>query len=382
MSATALRHRLTSIDALRGLVMVVMLLDHVRETVFLHHQVGDPMDPLTTDPALFFTRLSSMVCAPVFVALTGLSAWLYGQNRSTGEVSAFLLKRGLFLMILEVTLIGFAWSGKLIPTTFWLQVIWAIGLCMVVLAGLIHLPRKAQIALGLVIVCGHNLLDGIQFDASSPFFAPWALLHQREVIELGGGLIAKTTYPVLPWTGVILLGYALGPWFASTADPARRQRNLLWLGGGLLAGFVVLRGLNIYGDAPWTAHADALRTAMSVLSLTKYPPSLLFLLLTLSLGLILLAAFQRTRDGVVWQALVTLGGAPMFFYVLHLLVLRALYVAASHIWGSNQGSLFGFDHLWQVWALWAVLIVPLYWPTQWFARLRQRRRDLTFLRYF
>lgn len=380
--AKAATARLQSIDVLRGLVMVVMLLDHVRETVFLHHQVSDPMSAATTDPALFFTRLTSMVCAPVFVALTGLSAWLYGQTHTKREVSAFLLKRGAFLMLLEITVIGFAWSGKVIPTTFWLQVIWAIGVCMIVMAALIHLPRKAQIVLGLAIVCGHNLLDGIRLDASSPWFAPWALLHQRDVIELGGGMIAKTTYPVLAWIGVMLLGYAIGPWFGRLADAKARVRNLAWLGVNMIVGFVVLRLINLYGDAPWRIAEDPVRSLMSFLSLTKYPPSLLFLLLTLGAGCLLLAAFERVREAPGMKQLAVMGGAPMFFYVFHLLVLKALYVMAVAIWGLNAGSLFGVGELWQVWAMWALMIVPLYLPTQWFSELKKRRKDIGWLRYF
>lgn len=361
--------------------MVIMLLDHIRETFFLHHQVSDPMDAATTDPALFFTRVASMICAPVFVALTGLSAWLYGQNHSQTEVSVFLLKRGLFLMLLEVTVVGFAWSGQIIPTTFWLQVIWAIGVSMIALAALIHLPRTAQIATGLLIVCGHNLLDGIRLDDTSAFFVPWALLHQRDVIQLGG-VIVKTTYPVLPWVGVMVLGYALGPWFGRTSDAVKRQRHLLWLGIGMIIAFVILRLINLYGDQPWDSHEDPLRTFMSVLALTKYPPSLLYLLPTLGAGLILLSIFETAGNRAGLRELAVLGGAPMFFYLLHLLVLKALYVLSVAIWGLNQGAYFGADHLWPVWALWPVMIAVLYPPTQWFSGLKKRRRDLSLLRYF
>ncbi|GGZ31071.1 DUF1624 domain-containing protein [Asticcacaulis endophyticus] len=373
--------RLIAIDALRGFVMVIMLLDHVRETIFLHHQVSDPMAALTTDPALFFTRISSMLCAPVFVFLTGLSAWLYGQNHTKKEVSAFLIKRGAFLMLLELFVVGIAWSGNLIPHTFWLQVIWAIGLCMIVLSSLIYLPRKAQIALGLVIVCGHNLLDGIKLDASSPFFVPWAMLHQRDVIHLGGDLIAKTTYPILPWIGVMLLGYAMGPWYAKGSDAVKRQKNLIVLGIGLVIGFVLLRALNVYGDKPWFITDEPVRTVMSFLALTKYPPSLLFLMPTIGVGLILLSVFEKAGEGPGLKQLAILGGAPMFFYLLHLFVLKAFYLSGVAIWGLNQGAFFGVSVLWPVWVMWLVMIVPLYFPARWFSNLKKRRKDLAFLRY-
>lgn len=383
MAGTAARAhaRLVAIDALRGLVMVFMLVDHVRETWFLHMQVGDPMDASSVDPALFFTRLLSTFCAPTFVALTGLSAWLYGQSHSKAETLMFLLKRGLFLIFLELTFVGFAWTASFPPQTFWLQVIWAIGISMVALAGLLHLPRAAQLAIGLVIVLGHNLLDPIRLAPGDAFHALWAVLHQRAVIDLGGGLIAKTTYPVLPWIGVILLGYAAGPWFARGTDALVRRRRLLLLGVGMLVGFVVIRALNFYGDKPWVPGADALHTVMAFLSLTKYPPSLLFLLPTVGTGVLLLALFEKYQDSRVMPYLAMFGGAPMFFYLLHLYVLKALYLGAVAIYGLNKGQFFGVDNVSTVWIWVAILLVPLYLPTRWFAGLKQRRRDIWWLKY-
>lgn len=373
--------RLINIDALRGLVMIFMLLDHVRETWFLHMQVSDPVDANTADPALFFTRLLSIFCAPVFVALTGLSAWLYGQSHSKYETSVFLLKRGLFLLFLEVTFVGFAWSAQFPPQTFWLQVIWAIGISMIALAVLIHLPRLWQFVLGAAIICGHNLLDGIVLTPESPFYIPWAMIHQRSVIELGGGMIAKTTYPVLPWIGLILLGYATGPWFARGSDPEVRFRRLITLGIGLILGFVVLRYANVYGDKPWFHAETELRTVMSFLAMTKYPPSLLYLMPTIGFGAIMLALFERIQTSPLSGWLALFGGAPMFFYLLHLYVLKALYLIALAIWGPTKGEFFGVDNVSTVWIWFAGLIVPLYFPTRWFARLKQRRKDIWWLKY-
>ncbi|WP_425514676.1 DUF1624 domain-containing protein [Aquisediminimonas sediminicola] len=379
--AMATSRRLISIDALRGLVMLFMLVDHVRETWFLHLQVSDPVDATTVMPSLFFTRLLSTFCAPTFVALTGLSAWLYGQSHSKAEVSSFLVKRGLFLMFLEVTFVGIAWSGKLIPQTFWLQVIWTIGVSMIALAALLHLPRWAQLVVGLVIVCGHNLLDGIVLTPADAYYVPWAMIHQRAVIELGGGMIAKTTYPVLPWIGVILLGYYAGPLFAKGSDAALRRKRLMQLGLGMLIGFVVIRLSNVYGDKPWFFGEDGLRTVMSFLSLTKYPPSLLFLLSTVGVGALLLALFEKYEQHRAMPMLALLGGAPMFYYLLHLYVLKILYLIALQIFGPTKGTVYGVDHIWIVWAWVAVLIVPLYLPTRWFAQLKQRRKDIVWLKY-
>lgn len=381
VSAHVLRERIRSIDALRGFVMVVMLLDHVRENWFLYLQVSDPVDAMTTDPGLFFTRLTSTICAPVFVALTGLGAYLFSVNHSYAETATFLVKRGLFLMLLDVTLITFVWTTKL-PPTIWLQVIWCIGIAMIALAALMRLPRAALIALGLIIVCGHNLLDGIRLVPGDTLYIPWAMLHQRDLLELPFGAVARTSYPVLPWIGVIALGFGIGPWFAGGVDPAVRCRRLVLLGTVLIVAFVALRLLNIYGDKPWIQTGDGLRTLMSFLALTKYPPSLLFLLPTLGLGALLLAWFERIDRAPGMSALVVIGAAPMFFYVLHLVVLRVLYHCAYMIWGPTHGTVFGVDNLATVWAWYVALLIPLYFPTAWFSRLKARRRDIAWLKYF
>ena len=377
------RTRLIAIDALRGLVMLFMLVDHVRETFFLYMQVTDPVDANTTDPGLFYTRLLSTFCAPTFVALTGLSAWLYGQSHSKGQVSEFLLKRGLFLIVLEFTVVGYAWPTQapaFPPTAIWLQVIWAIGISMIALAALLHLPRVAQFAVGLAIVCLHNLLDPIRLTADQPGYVAWAILHQRSLIEFGG-IAVKTTYHILPLIGVILLGYACGPWFAKGSDPQRRIRRLAMTGVGLVLGFVLIRYLNVYGDKPWFVAENSTRTVMSFLALTKYPPSLLFLMPTVGTGCLLLALFEKFENSRVMPHLALLGGAPMFYYVLHLYVLKLIYNVALALYGPTKGTVFGVDNLSTVWIWVALLILPLYYPTRWFAQLKQRRKDIWWLKY-
>ncbi|MEG8219416.1 heparan-alpha-glucosaminide N-acetyltransferase domain-containing protein [Sphingomonas sp. HH69] len=383
MATAQARTRLIAIDALRGLVMLFMLVDHVRETFFLYMQVTDPVDANTTDPGLFYTRLLSTFCAPTFVALTGLSAWLYGQSHSKGQVSEFLLKRGLFLIVLEFTVVGYAWPTQapaFPPTAIWLQVIWAIGISMIALAALLHLPRAAQFAVGLAIVCLHNLLDPIRLTADQPGYVAWAILHQRSLIEFGG-IAVKTTYPILPWIGVILLGYACGPWFAKGSDPQRRIRRLAMTGLGLVLGFVLIRYLNVYGDKPWFVAENSTRTVMSFLALTKYPPSLLFLMPTVGTGCLLLALFEKFENSRVMPHLALLGGAPMFYYVLHLYVLKLIYNVALALYGPTKGTVFGVDNLSTVWIWVALLILPLYYPTRWFAQLKQRRKDIWWLKY-
>ncbi|MCP1463938.1 DUF1624 domain-containing protein [Pseudomonas sp. S3E17] len=380
--AVPLRQRLLSIDALRGLVILFMLLDHVRETFLLHRQVSDPMSIDSTEPALFISRTLAHLCAPVFVLLTGLSAFLYGQKyQGRGDVSAFLFKRGLFLVVLEFTLVNFAWTFQLPPSVIYLQVIWAIGISMLALAALVWLPRPLLIVLALAIIGGHNLLDGLHFDPGSALHIPWTILHERSWIDVSDSLRLRTTYPVLPWIGVIALGYGLGPWFANATLPAVRQRYLLLGGLGALLGFVLLRGLNGYGEKPWQAYDNGVQTLMSFFNVTKYPPSLLFLALTLGIGLLLLLAFERAGHRRWIGVLAVFGSVPMFFYLLHLYGLKVLYVACVALLGLNQGNYFGFESIGAVWLVALVLPLALYPPVRWFAGLKARRRDLAWLKY-
>ena len=379
--APAVSSRIASIDALRGLVMVLMLLDHLRETWFLHVPVADPVDARTALPAVALARLVVSLCAPIFIALTGVAAFLFSTKHTLAETRAYLLKRGLVLMVLEVLYLSELYWGVASPT-LWLQVIWCIGVCMVVLAVLIGLPRPVLLAVGLLIVCGHNLLDPIHLQPDHPFFEVWAMLHQRDVIALPLGLVAKTTYPVLPWIGVIVLGYAVGPWFLPEVATRTRERRFLALGCGMLVAFLVVRLANGYGDKPWfVVEGDALRTAMSFLALTKYPPSLLFLLLTLAIGALFLVALERMRDAPVVAALAVFGGAPLFFYLLHLTILRLLYHGAAAIWGPTQGTVFGVASYGWVLAWYVGLVVPLYWPTAWFSRFKAARQEIAWLKY-
>ncbi|QCI12036.1 DUF1624 domain-containing protein [Pseudomonas putida] len=380
---TLLTQRLQSIDALRGLVILFMLLDHVRETFFLHRQVSDPMTIDVTEPSLFFSRTLAHLCAPVFVLLTGLSAWLYGEkHQGRSDVSAFLFKRGLFLVVLEFTLVNFAWTFQLPPSVIYLQVIWAIGISMIALSLLVWLPRPVLVAIGALIVAGHNLLDGLHFGPESALHVPWAILHDRGWLEVSEAMRLRTSYPVLPWIGVIALGYGLGPWFARGSAADQRQHRLLVAGLVALLGFLVLRLLNGYGEAPWSVQPDFTLTAMSFLNITKYPPSLLFLALTLSCGLLLLRAFERAGATRWIGMLAVFGAAPMFFYLLHLYVLKLLYLACVALFGLNHGEYFGFDGIASVWLVAVLLATALYLPIRAFARLKARRRDIRWLKYF
>ena len=374
--------RVASIDAMRGLVMMVMMLDHVRERFFLRWPVPDPLDISAIEPAQFFGRFAAHFCAPIFVFLTGLSAWLYAHPASGPRpATAFLLKRGFFLVALEIVVINFCWSGRFPPSTIYLQVIWAIGLSMIALALLHRLPRKVLMALGLIIVFGHNLLTPISFEPGSWGFIPWTILHDRGYLVAEGALKIKVSYPLLPWIGVILLGYAAGPWYARSVASARRRKTLLIAGGVSLALLLVLRGLNIYGETlAWVPGETALLTVMSFLNVTKYPPSLTFLLITLGGGCLVLAWLEG-RDNGFLRVSAVFGGAPMFYYLLHLFTLLILQELALAVLGANYGGRYEFDSYWMVWLMSAALIPLMYWPCKAFGQFK-RRTTMAWVKYF
>ena len=375
------KSRISSIDVMRGLVIVLMLVDHVREKLYLHVPVSDPMDVANTSPDLFFTRMLAHLCAPVFVFLTGMSAWLYshpasGQPRSA---SGFLFKRGLFLVVLEVTLINFAWFGTY--TTLYLQVIWAIGLSMIALSLLVRLPFWLIATTGAAIVAGHNLLTPITFQPGETGYTLWTILHDRGYLVADGPLKIKVSYPVLPWIGVILLGYTAGPLYARAVGSASRIKMLLGMGGACLGLLLVLRGFNVYGETlPWTVGESAVQTVMSFVNFTKYPPSLSFLLLTLGVAFLLLAWFERLNNGVT-RALEVFGSAPMFFYAFHLYVLLIGYNILLAVFGPTQGEMFGVDDFWWVWVTSALVTLVLYYPTRAFARFKRTTKQ-GWVRYF
>ncbi|UYY78999.1 DUF1624 domain-containing protein [Sphingomonas sp. R1] len=371
------RPRIRSIDALRGLVMLLMLVDHTRESFYSTVPVPDPLG-VETPTALFVTRLTAHFCAPVFVLLTGLGAWLYAEKRGgPAAASDFLWKRGLFLVVLELTLVNIAWGFDLTPPMLYLQVIWVIGLAMLALALLVHLPRPALVALGLAIVLGHNLLDGVHV-TSEPGHALWAVLHERTIFDLPWGQRLRISYPLLPWIGVIALGYALGPWFAATMDGAKRRRWLVRLGLAALTLFVLLRATNFYGDLhPWRAGGDALGTALQFVNLTKYPPSADFVLATLGVGLIVLAAFERLPDRAA-TFLAVLGGAPLFFYLLHLYLLNGLNQLCRLLLGV-AGPV-NVPNVAALWLLAAGIAVPCWFATRAFGRIK-RRSSAWWMRY-
>src|SRR5262245_19021206 len=372
-----IRRRLDRVDLLRGLVMVIMVLDHVRD--YLTDLRFDPTDMTQTNLALFGTRWITHFCAPVFVLLAGASAWMAGTRRSRAGLSRLLLTRGLWLVLLEATVINLAWYLSFDwPLGVRLQVIWVIGASMIVLAALVYLPRPAIAGIGLLLVAGHNLLDGITPESLGALAPLWQVLHVRGALEVVPVFIS---YPLLPWIGVMALGYAAGPVIFS--ESPLTSRRIAWTGVALTAGFVALRWLNGYGDLlPRIEDGSATVVAMSFLNTTKYPPSLLYLLMTLGPALVLLGALRRT-GGPLARVFVTFGRVPFLFYVVHLYLVHAIAVAAGVAQGYPASAMqvlyrytpagYGFG-LPVIYLVWVAVVLALYPLCRWYAGLKGRSR--------
>lgn len=377
---TGARTRLNSIDTLRGLVMIVMALDHTRD--FFANGGFNPRD--VTDTALFLTRWVTHFCAPTFIFLAGISAFLYGaQGRSTREVSRFLVTRGLWLVLIEFTVVRLGWSFDIHFNYFVAQVIFAIGVSMVALSAIVHLPRGAIVAIGLAMIAGHNALDGIkaeQLGAAAPL---WNLLHQPGLFDIAPGVKFIVLYPLVPWIGVMAAGYALGPVFAQ--ERAARVPQLFMLGAAVTLGFVVLRATNLYGDpAPWAIQDTLPATVLSFINCDKYPPSLLYLAMTLGPALMLVATLESVR-GPVADWIATVGRVPFFYYVVHIFLLHALAVLFAWVTIGEIGFLFGRlagrkpatygMGLAGIYAVWLAVVVSLYPLCRWFAGIKRRRTE-------
>jgi len=330
--------RIASIDILRGLVIVLMALDHVRDYFHAGAYQFDPLDPARTDALLYITRWITHFCAPTFVFLAGVSAWLqFSRGKSRRALSLFLLTRGLWLVALEVTVISFGWAFSA-PYFAFLQVIWAIGWSMVALAALIWLPRLGVLAVGAAIIAGHNLLDPIEADQLGALAGVWMFLHDGGLLSANGAPFALLMYPALPWLGVMAAGYGLGVWFQ--APPQTRDRLFLILGAALIALFFALRLIDGYGDPKqWQAQATFTQTLMDFFDVQKYPPSLLFVCATLGPMLLLVPALERLR-GPIAHFLRTFGAAPLFAYVLHIYLVHLLAIAANAALGRDVNGLF------------------------------------------
>ena len=351
------RPRLDSIDVLRGLVMVVMAIDHVRD--YFSNAQFNPTDLSKTTTAYFLTRFVTHFCAPVFVFLAGTGAFLGGaRGKSTKELSLFLLTRGLWLVLLELTVMRVAWSFDYDVHMLRAIVIWAIGWSMVVLAALVFLPRAAVLLFGLALIAVHNAFDGVQGGTL------WSILHVQTMVEYAPGWHLFVFYPLVPWIGVMAAGYAFGAYAAGN-----RQR-IRWIGLACCALFVLVRLVNRYGDpAPWESQSIALFTLFSFLNCEKYPPSLDYLLMTLGPALVLLSVLPDSARGIA-KLLAVFGRVPLFYYVLHVLLIHALAVLFG---GGGMGH--GGYGLPGVYAVWAGVVALLYWPCLKWGELKKRNKS-------
>lgn len=376
------RARIESVDVVRGAIMIIMALDHVRD--YFSNPGFEPTDLTHTSVVLFFTRWITHFCAPVFFLLTGTGAYLSLRRQSPAQLSRFLFTRGLWLIFLELVVVRcLGWQFNFDYRLTLLIVLWALGWAMIVLSALVFLPASWVAAFGAVLIAGHNLLDGIQ--SSNPI---WSILHSPNILWSDRQHSVFVAYPLIPWVGVTAAGYGLGQIY--NWQPERRQVFLLRLGLGLTAAFVVIRAINIYGDPfRWSAQKAAVFTILSFLNTSKYPPSLLFLLMTLGPAMLFLRAVDAAVPRWLRPALIV-GKVPLFYYLLHVplmhiiavIVCYARYGQAHWMFESPSIEYFpitrppGWNYsLPVVYLIWVFVVVALIPLCKWFAALKQRRSD-------
>ena len=387
-TVTVKRVRIESVDVVRGAIMIIMALDHVRE--YFSNPGFGPTDLSHTNIVLFFTRWITHFCAPVFFLLTGTGAYLSLRKRSQPQLSWFLFTRGLWLIFLELVVVRcLGWQFNFDYQLTLLIVLWALGWSMIVLSALVYLPAAWVTAFGVVLIAGHNLLDRVQ--SSNPL---WSILHSPNVIVQNPQHLVFALYPLIPWVGVTAAGYGLGQIYRW--QPERRQAFLLRLGLGMVAAFLLLRGINTYGDPfHWSTQKSAIFTVLSFLNTNKYPPSLLFLLMTLGPAMLFLRAVDGKTPLLLRPALIV-GKVPMFYYLLHVPLIHLIAVAVCYarygqahwMFESNNLEQFPFTRppgwgysLPVVYLVWIVVVAALYPLCRRFAELKQRRSD-AWLSYF
>ena len=380
---STLSKRILSIDILRGLVMIIMALDHTRDFFHIGAMTGDPLNPDTTTGMLFFTRWITHFCAPTFVFLSGLSAYLSAQSRTAAQASAFLFKRGLWLMLIEIVIITFGLTFNPGYNFIILQVIWAIGTSMIFLAVFSRISYKTVLLIGLVLVFGHNLFN--LFPAPKDPVAGMILkvffTASGTVVPLSANHFVGVFYAILPWTGVMFVGYSVGAWYRKGYEAERRQRNLLIVGFLTVFVFVALRLINVYGDpVPRKEYNDLFKNLLTFFNVNKYPPSLQYISMTLGPAMLFLAITENVSN---WFTRITsiYGAVPFFYYVLHFYLLHTLLVIVFFATGHGtkevvqipfmfRPATFGFS-LPLVYVIWLAVVASLYLPCRWFKQYKE-----------
>ena len=371
-----------------------MALDHTRSYFHFGALVNDPTDMATTTPVIFFTRFITHFCAPVFVFLAGTSAFLYGSRKTKPALSKFLFTRGLWLIFVEIVIMDFIWFFDVSYSTMLLQVIFAIGVSMIVLGILIYLPQKALLILALVLIAGHNLFDGIIVEGKSFSSIVWYMLHQYSLVEFSENFVMIVEYPVLPWIGVMALGYCFGGLYTKDVDSQMRKKWLLYIGIGATALFFVLRGINIYGDlVPWSTQKNTIYTIMSFFNVTKYPPSLSFLLVTLGPSFLFLYATETMKNKFTDFFLI-FGRVPFFYYILHILFIHLFALLGLLIIGGDwrtmilneriftSGILASYGYpLWVSYLIWIGIVLFLYPLSKKYMLYKASNKDKWLLSY-
>lgn len=388
------KRRIESIDILRGIVMVIMALDHARD---YFHTADAPLDLQTTTTFLFFTRWITHYCAPIFVFLSGTSIYLQGARKTKKTLQSFLIKRGLWLVFVEAVIITFAWTFNPHYNLIIFQVIWAIGISMVFLGLLIRLPYNIILGLGLLIVFGHNLLD---FAEAAPGFKAgfwWDLFHHGffAIYPITSNHALVILYPFVPWAGLMMLGYCTGVFFSSKYSVQKRRKILNRLGIVVILFFIILRFINVYGNPePWTIQKNAWFTVLSFINVHKYPPSLLFMCMTIGPAFLLLSFFEKVQNGFTKKILIY-GRVPFFYYVLHLyllhLVSAVVYMAHGHTIAeaTTLGASIPFYFLAAndgyslliVYLVWISVIIALYPLCNWYNDYKTNHREKWWLSY-
>lgn len=388
-------NRITTIDVTRGLVMVIMALDHVRDLLHISAMTADPTDLTTTTVPLFFTRWITHLCAPTFVFLSGTSAYLSLQKRSkTGqsvsEGRRFLFRRGLVLILLELTVINFAFWFEIPFHSLMLQVIWVIGGGLAILSFLSRLSVRQVGIVGLIIVFGHNLLQLLPPISGNTARFVTSLFFRTDFFAISPNFAVLVAYPLIPWLGIMLVGYAIGPLFEQPLP--YRKRTLALLGCGALALFVLLRFINFYGDpALWSVQKQATFTLLSFINVSKYPPSLLYCLLMLGIALLVLALADGMTNALT-RVLMVYGAVPMFYYIIHWYLIHSIMLAMAFMQGFSLADIepvpFNFGRpkgagvsLEVVYLIWFGLVVALYPLCRWYGRYKAANPEKGWLRY-